>query len=347
MYKKGDCAQAQITDTIKSTETLDVRLKRMERIQAQCSVDGRAASYSAKIAKSSPTQSGETASKETPSAGSSRRDPIYCTHHDHQRALGLTSSRWNVGTRSFCVFCNSYVEGAATRFYEESDNEPLLPDLAVGSHDSLPDEQPSVVNPCYLQLVPEVFGSDNTSSDTQEPIDLTCCSPSPTTGRYQDHSSSPNNQTSLSPDLTISSVLSYTPGLQQEASLQSHNTPSRSPTTGSPYRCQFQACNKVFPNNRELQRHCKSRKHAQHLWDDCSTASASSFRCACGKFDTRRDNHERHVKICQNEATGQYRCDKGHTRSDKEEWLAHLQDAECKPRRGRPRTSSRPSMMDE
>ncbi|KAI0437264.1 hypothetical protein F4803DRAFT_162483 [Xylaria telfairii] len=189
--------------------------------------------------------------------------------------------------------------------------------------------------------VAEVIGSNNTISPiTQEPIEPTNYSPSHATDPCHSCCDSLNNQSSTSPELSSSTATSYTPELQHETSAQLQSTRSRSPIPGPPYRCKVHTCSKVFPNDRELQRHYKSRTHGQDLWDDRSAASNWSFKCACGKLDPRRDNHRRHVIGCQHEVTGQYRCDKGHTRQDKEQWLAHLEDVVCKPRRGRPPGSS-------
>ncbi|KAI0503140.1 hypothetical protein F5B22DRAFT_630567 [Xylaria bambusicola] len=131
--------------------------------------------------------------------------------------------------------------------------------------------------------------------------------------------------------------MSTTPELERETSAQSHNDiHSRGPSTGPPYRCEAQTCGKTFANNRELQRHYLSCKQGQEVLGHSLTTSLLAFRCACGKSHSRRDNHKEHVRKCQREATGEYRCEKGHTRSDKKQWLAHLEGKECKPRRGRP-----------
>ncbi|KAK2593829.1 hypothetical protein QQS21_008487 [Conoideocrella luteorostrata] len=214
-------------------------------------------------------------------------------------------------------------------------------------------QQPSqTVEPSKLQRVPVLSPPESCSSSSSLPLSL-LLSPNPHS-QYSSHSrtatplSTPPSaedeaaQQGTGPSSCIPAERedpsAALPGRQ---SWERQNGPGISTGTARPFRCE-RDCNASFPSRRELQRHYQTSQHQPALYNASSSESYTSLQCACGKIDPRRDNHKRHVKICQRPAIQPFRCDRGHTATDKTAWLDHLDDPECKPPRGRPRRHAQP-----
>ncbi|KAF7558109.1 hypothetical protein G7Z17_g87 [Cylindrodendrum hubeiense] len=217
-------------------------------------------------------------------------------------AFGEASAPWRPGdTRTFCVFCISFVDDTSSQFFEELDIEPLLPDLPLqhGVHQQL---QPKTVDPRQLIAVPEL---DSRQS-------------------YYSSSSSPSSSSSSSsPAATRSPDATSTPALTPQSASDSRSPPNALESLPPPAGAQ-------------LQRHHATRLHQPALYGASSSPQAS-LQCSCGKANPRRDNYKRHVKKCRLPARQPFRCNRGHTETDKVAWLAHLDDPGCKPPRGPPR----------
>ncbi|KAM7187640.1 hypothetical protein V8F33_011107 [Rhypophila sp. PSN 637] len=67
------------------------------------------------------------------------------------------------------------------------------------------------------------------------------------------------------------------------------------------FPCQVPACSVAvfFSSKKDLDRHCNSVH---------GSAGDKGFRCRCGRLDTRKDNHDRHIRGCRKEVKTSYRC---------------------------------------
>ncbi|KXJ87071.1 hypothetical protein Micbo1qcDRAFT_197967 [Microdochium bolleyi] len=104
-------------------------------------------------------------------------------------------------------------------------------------------------------------------------------------------------------------------------------TPPPSPETGAhskprrQYACCWSKCCKTFPSEKDRIRH--ERTH-----DKNTSARLGTYRCICGKTDSRRDNHRRHVETCRSvySTTGSFVCAKGCRHATAQDHLDHLTD---------------------
>ena len=91
------------------------------------------------------------------------------------------------------------------------------------------------------------------------------------------------------------------------------------------FRCEKAGCEQVFTNKRGRDRHYKTRAHA------AERDSNPTYRCRCGKSDTRKDNHRRHLNSCKKDFMTPYQCLCGtHTVMEKEEHEAHVKNCKIK-----------------
>ncbi|KAI1261024.1 hypothetical protein F5Y18DRAFT_431569 [Xylariaceae sp. FL1019] len=84
------------------------------------------------------------------------------------------------------------------------------------------------------------------------------------------------------------------------------------------YQCPEPPCSSAFKHKKDLARHLKSKKHA--------TGHETVYGCRCGKEDTRKDNHLRHVHFCEKPPSpgAQYVCTCQSSTCLKEEHVEHV-----------------------
>ena len=92
------------------------------------------------------------------------------------------------------------------------------------------------------------------------------------------------------------------------------------------YRCEVAGCHEAFTTKRSRDRHYETQKHKD---DRFFGPSAQTYRCRCGKSDSRsrKYNHLRHVNSCNSDATMLYQCFCGaHTAASKRDYVSHVRD---------------------
>lgn len=85
-------------------------------------------------------------------------------------------------------------------------------------------------------------------------------------------------------------------------------------------------CGRAFLHRRDLLRHERSVH---------SGAGCPRYRCMCGKLDTRKDNHQRHVGHCSGEYKNHYTCACGDQCVELDDHLLHVK--QCRHGSGPPR----------
>lgn len=138
------------------------------------------------------------------------------------------------------------------------------------------------------------FKTDSSSSPDQDGA-WSC----PASGAVEDVS------TTATTPLKAPEQLQLTPGVLAAPS------PARAAPSTSRFACQEADCLLQFSSQKDLDRHFES-VHGTDL---------VKFRCVCGKLDSRKDNHDRHVRKCRLPKQDSYRCRCGST-SDRA--TAHL-----------------------
>jgi len=266
--------------------------------------------------------------------------PIYCSNADHQLACSQTVGQGSGGTRPICLFCNRpFVCDTRTEYFEEPDNEPLLPDLSL-RHGFCQQSLPTVDPQALYQAVPV---PSSRQSDCSSPASSSSSSSSPSASHLLGTSS--RDSTGSTPPSTTGSLpaLELNPESPAPADPEPADpdiAPNASPaaaaaaadTRSKPFTCQLGRCGASFPSQKDLVRHHHSQQHA----------ALPSFRCACDKPESRRDNHKRHVEKCKLPHRQPFRCENGHTaETDNRAWVAHLESRGCAPRRGRRRRTAR------
>ena len=82
--------------------------------------------------------------------------------------------------------------------------------------------------------------------------------------------------------------------------------------THESYPCEIAGCNTTFTTSTNRRRHHAAVHKRTQI-----------YHCQCGKRDTRKDNHRRHVQSCARDKGNQYFCSCGFFTTVKEEHLAH------------------------
>jgi hypothetical protein len=89
----------------------------------------------------------------------------------------------------------------------------------------------------------------------------------------------------------------------------------------SRYFCDLGRCTKSYKYRKDLLRHHGSLDHRK-------SGTIGHFRCSCGKFAQRKDNHRRHTKSCQNKqkrmSQNPYVCACGNEEHDMEAHEGHI-----------------------
>ncbi|KAM7209897.1 hypothetical protein V8F06_014719, partial [Rhypophila decipiens] len=127
---------------------------------------------------------------------------------------------------------------------------------------------------------------------------------------YMPHRACLSPSTSASPAETSKDIVNSPPTPLTDTESPTAATPSRSvslninnhqPAGRKGFPCQVPDCpfTGPFGSERDLERHCDSKHDG---------AGGRAFRCRCGKLDTRKDNHDRHVPVCRKDAKTSYRC---------------------------------------
>ncbi|KAI0506204.1 hypothetical protein F5B22DRAFT_470752 [Xylaria bambusicola] len=95
-------------------------------------------------------------------------------------------------------------------------------------------------------------------------------------------------------------------------------------TTSPPYRCD--ECNTNFRSLGEMKRHLKTVKAHKN-------ETTPNYHCFCNKTDTRKTNHQRHVRKCRRPHVTQFICICGRLSSHQDDHVAHIKG--CNPKRQR------------
>ncbi|KAH8736089.1 hypothetical protein BGZ61DRAFT_472454 [Ilyonectria robusta] len=246
------------------------------------------------------------------------------------------------GTRLFCVICTAFTNDTESQFFQESDNESLLPDLTSqhGAHQQfLP-----TVDPRHLQVIPELDfrQADYSSSSSSPSSSLSPVAPDSTRDSTPAPVTTPGSTSPSAPPSVPSSKSREetweSPPVDSErlvlATVPALQVSSTGIASMRQFRCELGCSDRAFPSRRELERHHNSRQHRPTLYN--TFLPGNSLQSACGIVLKRRDNYKRHVKKCDRAIVCSFRCDRGHTGDDKDAWLAHLDSPVCKPRRGAP-----------
>ena len=93
------------------------------------------------------------------------------------------------------------------------------------------------------------------------------------------------------------------------------------------YQCEVAGCNKTYTTSTNRQRHY-----------DTVHKKDKFYYCRCGKEDSRKDNHRRHIQSCEKGKGNHYCCSCGILTTVKEEYLAHI--ATCGLRKNRASTNA-------
>lgn len=94
---------------------------------------------------------------------------------------------------------------------------------------------------------------------------------------------------------------------------------STPPTDTTNFKAKFRLlcdqvhCRRSFPSRKDLDRHI-----------DSVHTKSTAFQCQCSKVDTRKDNHDRHVRTCRRPVLASFRCRCGTEASTGVEHLAHI-----------------------
>lgn len=308
------------------------------------------------LAQSGHRLPGAAAPSAAPSA--TKTAVIHCNDVEHR--IHSTLSSYTQGgriPRPICISCNlPFVNDFRAEYFEHVEHEPLRPDT--------PPQPPSYQQP-PVAIDPRQLLRDARPADSPFP---SFSPPSDSASRTANHSIANSPDTSPPPPFpptppntnvttdrrAARTTLTPLRGFQALADPRTAALPARQHKTrktgvASLFPCE-RGCNRSFPSRRERDRHHGTLRHAgaQPDWDSSvPSPGASPFQCACGKTDARRDNHRRHVKGCTGPRPGTppvvFRCDRGHTlTAGGDTWLAHLDGADCKPRKGAPPRRTRP-----
>ncbi|KAK4223492.1 hypothetical protein QBC38DRAFT_487641 [Podospora fimiseda] len=112
--------------------------------------------------------------------------------------------------------------------------------------------------------------------------------------------------TPITPDSTLSIFSSTSPSRAFSTPRTVSSSDAKSP------RRRLSCCGKDFHSPRDLDRHFNSFHGSERL------------KCRCGKLNSRKDNHKRHVSKCRLPTVTSYRCSCGREDHIKDKHLSHI-----------------------
>lgn len=172
------------------------------------------------------------------------------------------------------------------------------------------DLDPDHIDPILLQLPSPVHHVMTALNSKPLPLHSPRCTSSVT----QSSTASPQHiDSSISPP---SSATAQTPSTSHSGLLQTPPGCFEPPSMSKTHLFPCQNCDSIFSSRKDRRRH-----------GDSIHRTGSRFRCRCGKFDPRKDNHDRHVRSCRISQNGLYKhrfCCRCGVETDPNEPLTHL-----------------------